>query len=166
MYQLPNFACYSHWCMMIVLDAYGMLWWLVHYYYTRNAWLPVMRFVHVNEVVKRCKYQMLVWHVTVSAWKDIVIMKYIRYMSHFIGLLHINDLVVISTWWLRQMHICILQVSRLWWHAKFVCYSCCIEITLIGSVWILFLLISVEFNFNRNLWLLHGTWNFHWNSNL
>ena len=36
-YQQSNFACYSYWYMMIVLDAYNMLRWLVHDYYTRNA---------------------------------------------------------------------------------------------------------------------------------
>ena len=36
-YQLPDFGCYSYWYMMIVLDAYSMLGWLVHGYYTRNA---------------------------------------------------------------------------------------------------------------------------------
>ena len=41
-YQLPDFACYSYWYMMIVLDAYCMLRWLVHGYYTKNARLPVM----------------------------------------------------------------------------------------------------------------------------
>ena len=50
-YQLPNFACYIYWYMMIVLDAYSMLRWLVHDYYTRNARLPVMGLVHRNEVV-------------------------------------------------------------------------------------------------------------------
>ena len=95
-----------------------------------------------------------------------ILMKYSRYTSHFIRLVHINDLVVINTWWSHQMHICMLQVSRLWWYAKFACYSCCIEITLIGSVWISFLRISFEVNFISNLRLIHGTWNLHWNSNL
>ena len=87
----------------------------------------------------------------------LILMKYSRYKSHFIGLVHINNLAVINTWWSRQMHICMLQVSRLWWYAKFACYSCCVEITLIGSIWISFLCISVEFNFSRNLRLIHGT---------
>ena len=95
-----------------------------------------------------------------------ILMKYSRYTSHFIGLVHTNDLVVISAWWSRPMHICMLQVSRLWWYAKFACYSCCIEITLIGAVWISFLPISAEFNFSRNVRLIHCTWNLHWNSNL
>ena len=85
-----------------------------------------------------------------------ILMKYSRYTSHFIGLVHINDLVVINTWWSRPMHISML-------HAKFVCYSCCIEITLIGSVWIPFLRISVEFNFSRNLRLILFTWHLNWN---
>ena len=137
MYQLPNFACYSHWCMMIVLDAYSMLWWLLHDHYTWNAWLPVMGLVHINEiVVKTCKYQMLVWHNTVSAWNDFVIYTYEIHQIcfTFYGLVHINDLVVINSWWSRPMRICMLQVSRLWWYAKFVCYSCCIKITLLGFV--------------------------------
>ena len=114
--------------------------------------------------ITRCSYSMLrlVHEMTLL----FILMKYIRYTSHFIGLVHINDLVVINTWLSLPMHISILQVSRLWWYAKFVCYSCCIEITLIGFVWISFLRISVELNFNRNLRLIHGTWNLHWNSNL
>ena len=52
MYQLRNFTCYSYWYMMIVLDAYSMSVWLVHDYYTRNAWLSVMGLVHRNEFVK------------------------------------------------------------------------------------------------------------------
>ena len=76
-----------------------------------------------------------------------ILMKYSRYMSHFIGLVHINDLVVINTWGSCLKHICILQVSRWWWYAKFAFYSCCIEMTLIGSVWILYLRLSVEFHF-------------------
>ena len=83
--------------------------------------------------------------------------KYSRYTPHFIGLVHINDLVVFNTWWSLPMHICMLQVSRSWWYVKFACYSCFIEITLIGSVWISFLHISVEFNFSRNLRLIHST---------
>ena len=63
-----------------------------------------------------------------------ILMKYSRYTSHFIGLVHINDMVLINTWWSRPMHICMSQVSRLWWSAKFACYSCCIEITLIGPL--------------------------------
>ena len=35
-YQLPNFAYYSYWYMMILLDAYSMLRRLVHGYRTRN----------------------------------------------------------------------------------------------------------------------------------
>ena len=33
-YQQPNFPCYRYWYIMIVLDAYRMLLWLVHGYYT------------------------------------------------------------------------------------------------------------------------------------
>ena len=36
-YQLPNFTCYSYWYMVIVLDAYSMLQWLVHDYYTKKC---------------------------------------------------------------------------------------------------------------------------------
>ena len=36
-YQLPNFAGYNYWYMMLAFDAYSMLRWLVHGYYTRNA---------------------------------------------------------------------------------------------------------------------------------
>ena len=76
-----------------------------------------------------------------------ILVKYSRYTSHFIGLVHINDLVVINTWWSRPMLICMLQVSRWRWYAKFASYSCCIEITLIGSIWISYLRISVDIAF-------------------
>ena len=139
--------------------------------YTKCMITAVMELVHRNEVViKTWKYQMLVWHVTVSAWNDIVIYTYEIHQIHvtiyWVSTYTENDLVGIKTWWSRPIHICMLHVSRLWWYAKFVCYCCYIEITLIGSVWVLFLRISVEFNFNRNLRLIHGTWNLHWNSNL
>ena len=62
-------------------------------------------------------------------------MKYNRYMSHFIPLVHIN-LVVISTWQLRPMHICMLQVARWCWYTIFAYYSCCIEMTLIVYIWL------------------------------
>ena len=104
------------------------------------------RMLHVST----WKYQTLVWHVAVSAWNDIVIytdiVKYRRYMSHFIGLVHINDLVVINTW-SCPMHICMLQVSRLWWYAKFACYSCCIEwhwLVRFGYHFFAFLLCSLQ----------------------
>ena len=87
----------------------------------------------------RCSYGML--RLVNEMTLLFILMKYSRYTSHFIGLVHMNDLVVINAWWSRPMHICMLQVSRLWWYAKFVCY---IEITLIGSVWISFLRISVS----------------------
>ena len=70
-------------------------------------------------------------------------LKYNRYTLHFIGLVHIN-LVVISTWQLHPMHICMLQFGRWCWYTNFVYYSCCIEMTLIVYVWISFLLISAE----------------------
>ena len=34
-YQLPNFACYRYWYMMIVLDAYSMLRLLTWLLYTK-----------------------------------------------------------------------------------------------------------------------------------
>ena len=70
-------------------------------------------------------------------------MKYNRYTLHCIGLVHIN-LVVISTWQLRPMHICMLQVGRWCWYTNFAYYSCCIEMTLIVYVWISFLLVSAD----------------------
>ena len=70
-------------------------------------------------------------------------MKYNRYTSHFIWLVHIN-LVVISAWQLLPMHICMLQVGRWCWYTNFAYYSCCIEMTLIVYVWISFLLVSVH----------------------
>ena len=70
-------------------------------------------------------------------------MKYNRYTSHFIGLVHVN-LVVISTWQLRPMHICMLQVGRWCCYTNFAYYSCCIEMTLIVYVWISFLLFSAN----------------------
>ena len=91
-------------------------------------------------------------------------MKYSRYTSHFIGLVYINDLVVINTWWSRPMHICMLQVSRWWWYATFPCYSCCIEMTLIGFVWISYLHISVDIAFG---FLSVSTYLFHsWTSQI
>ena len=50
---VPNasVACYSYWYQMIVVDAYSMLRWLVHDYYTRNALLQVMGLVHRNEFI-------------------------------------------------------------------------------------------------------------------
>ena len=69
-------------------------------------------------------------------------MKY-QYARIFIWLVHIN-LVVICTWQLRPMHICMLQVGRWCWYANFACYSCCIKMTLIVYVWISFLLVSAE----------------------
>ena len=59
--------------------------------------------------------------------------------SYFIGLVNIN-LVVVSMWLLRPMHICMLLVSRWWWYAKFACYRYWIEITLIASRFFPFLL--------------------------
>ena len=76
------------------------------------------------------------------AWL-LIHMKYNRYMSHFIGLVHINH-VVISTWQLHPMHICMLQVGRWCWYTNFAYYSCCIEMTLIVCVWISFLLVSAD----------------------
>ena len=70
-------------------------------------------------------------------------MKYNRYTSHFIGLVHIN-LIVISTWQLCPMHICMLQVGRWCWHTNFAYYSCCIEMTLTVYVCISFLLVSAD----------------------
>ena len=70
-------------------------------------------------------------------------MKYNRYTSHFIGLVHINH-IVISTWQLRPMHICMLQVGRWCWYTNFASHSCCIEMTLIVYVWISFLLVSAD----------------------
>ena len=69
--------------------------------------------------------------------------KYNRYTSHFIGLVHIN-LVVISTWQLCPMHICMLQVGRWCWYTNFAYYSCCIKMTLIVYAWISFLLVSAD----------------------
>ena len=70
-----------------------------------------------------------------------ILMKYSRYMSHFIRLVHIIDLVVINTLWSPPIYIFLLQVSRWRWYAKFACYCSCISITLIGSFWISFLLV-------------------------
>ena len=65
-YQLPNFVC-SY--MMIVLYAYSMLQWLVHDYYARNAWLPVMRLVHRNDmVINTYEVPVCSQHITVVAW--------------------------------------------------------------------------------------------------
>ena len=137
---------------------------------TQNAWLRSLGlYIEMNSLLQhgniRCSYGML----RLVHGNDIVINNtYEIQKIHitFYLVRHINDLVVINTWWSSPTHICMLQVIRLWWYAKFVCYSCCIEITLIGSVWISFLRISVEFDFNRNLRVIYGTWNLHWNSNL
>ena len=77
-----------------------------------------------------------------------LLMKYTRYTSHFIGLVHITDLVVITIWWSCPMHICMLQFSWLWWYAKFACYSCCIEwhwLVPCGSRFFSFLLSALQF---------------------
>ena len=77
-----------------------------------------------------------------------LLMKYTRYTSYFMGLVHITDLVVIITWWSCPMHICMLQVSRLWWYAKFACYCCCIEwhwLVPCGSRFFSFLLSALQF---------------------
>ena len=76
---------------------------------------------------------------------DIVINTYEIHQIHisFYWLVHIN-LVVISTWQLHPIHICMLQVGRWCCYTNFACYSCCIEMTPIVYVWILFLLVSAE----------------------
>ena len=75
---------------MIVLDAYSMLRWLVHGYYTRNACLPVMWLVHRNYLLlvhgnTRCSYGML-------------------------QLVHGND-IVIYPYGIQQIHITFYWVS-------------------------------------------------------
>ena len=88
---------------------------------------------------------MLVEHVTASCIEMTWLLIHMKcqYAHIFIWLVHIN-LVVIGTWQLRPMNICMLQVGRWCWYAKFACYSCCIEMTLIVYVWISFLLVSAE----------------------
>ena len=75
--------------------------------------------------ITRCSYSMLRISCIEMTWL-LIHMKYNRYTSHFIGLVHIN-LVVISTWQLLPMHICMLQVGRWCWYTNFAYFSCCID---------------------------------------
>ena len=73
----------------------------------------------------------------------LILMKYNRYTSHFYWVSALN-LVVISSWQLGPMHVCMLQVGRWCWYINFAYYSCCIERTLIVYVWISFLLVPAD----------------------
>ena len=85
---------------------------------------------------------------------DLVIYTYEIHQIHitYYWLVHIN-IVVISTW---IYAVCSQHVMNCWMEIHcyqyigntrymFTCYSCCIEMTLIVSVWISFLLVSAEF---------------------
>ena len=85
----------------------------------------------------------MLWVSCIEMTWSLIHIKYNRYTSRFIVLVHIN-LVVISTWQLRPMHICTLQVGRWSWSTNFAYYSCCIKMTLIVYVWISFLLVSAD----------------------
>ena len=115
-YQLPNFAYYSYWYLMILLDAYSMSRWLVYDYYTRNAWLPIMGLVHRNTfVVSIWNYAFVVstWNYTFVVTHEIPSMLITCYM-----LVHVND-IVIYTYEIQQIHITFYSVSTDKWH---VCY--------------------------------------------
>ena len=92
--------------------------------------------------ITRCSKSML-WVSCIEMTWLIIHMKYNRYTSYFTGLVHIN-LVVISTWQLHPMHICMLHVGRWCWYTNFAYYSCCIQMTLIVYAWISFLLVSAD----------------------
>ena len=126
MYQLPNFTYYSYWYMMILLDEYSMLLWLVHGYHTRNVWLSVMGLVHrIEFVVQTVNIRWYTYFIIRLVHMNIVIVSTCEYtfvVTHWIPrmlvacymLVHWNNMVF-NTYEIQQIHVTFYLISTYKW---------------------------------------------------